>query len=315
LRSLLGYSNPELARVDPLEMNLLVAKGIPQLAHLDIPRYQRTADKWAAEARRAMRSFEGQFHAAPQDWKNDLAFFRLGVLCWYVDEQLGIRYREDQRDLKAVHYTDPNDLFLHGVMDSRRGTCANMAALHVALGWRLGWPVSLACAGAHFLCRYDDGKVTHNIEATKSGLGGFQSHPDSFYLKEYGLPEKAVRCGSDLRALTPTELLGVFIGLRGRFWDNTGRMTEADADYLLARALCPRNRYLYHAQMQASVQESMDLFEPGERDHPIELASWLQEVVRVAPREWRNRAQEHKETSHASAGDAVFTYDYSGKQQ
>ena len=27
-----------------------------------------------------------EFHASPGDWKGDLAFFRLGLLCWFLDE-------------------------------------------------------------------------------------------------------------------------------------------------------------------------------------------------------------------------------------
>jgi hypothetical protein len=64
--------------------------------------------------------------------------WRTGVLCWFVDEVLGVRYREDQIGLTAVFYDDPGDLFLHGLIDTRRGTCATMPALHVALAWRLG---------------------------------------------------------------------------------------------------------------------------------------------------------------------------------
>ena len=201
--SLLGQSNQELRLADPLWMNLLVASGIPLLKDLEIARYQRTADEWAEDLRRRLPRMEAHFHKAPHSWKNDVHFFRLGALCWYVDERLGIRYREDQRDLKRVLYTDPTDLFLNGVMDSRRGTCGNMAALHVAIGWRLEWPVSLACVGSHLICRYDDGKVAHNIEATNNGKGGFHSHPDEYYLKEHRLTKTAVRCGSDLRRHAP----------------------------------------------------------------------------------------------------------------
>src|SRR5262245_30309884 len=114
-------------------MNLLVARGIPRLAHLDITSYQRLADEWVEDFRPRLPGGEAKFHKRPQDLKNDVNFFRLGMLCWYIGEVLGVRYREDQRDLKSVLYTDPSDLFLNGVMDSRRGTCGNMAALHVAL--------------------------------------------------------------------------------------------------------------------------------------------------------------------------------------
>src|SRR5439155_15895704 len=107
-----------LGRLDPLEMNLAVAKDIPSLAGLDIGRYRAAADHWAAEVRKALPAAEAEFHKTPQDWKNDINFFRLGLLCWYVDEVLGIRYREDQKDLEQVFYADPSDLFLTGVMDT-----------------------------------------------------------------------------------------------------------------------------------------------------------------------------------------------------
>jgi hypothetical protein len=280
---LLGLSDAELARVDPVEMNLLVARGIPRLAHLDIASYQRLADEWAADFRPRLPGGEAKFRQRPRDWKNDVHFFRLGMLCWYIGEVLGVRYREDQRDIKSVLYTDPSDLFLNGVMDSRRGTCGNMAALQVALGWRLGWPVSLACVGSHFICRYDDGKVTHNIEATNLGKGGFHSHPDDYYMREYRLPPRAVTCGSDLRAVRPREMLGIFYGLRGRHLDNVGEMAQAEGDYLWARALFPNNRQLFNGQVQVSVQVAPDLFEPDEKGHPNELADWLQQVVGRRP--------------------------------
>jgi len=313
VRDLLAYSDEQLALIDPLEMNLAAAREIPSLSHLDIGAYKRTADTWANDVKRGLREAEQQFHDSPWSWKNDLHFFRLGYLCYYVDEVLGIRYREDQKDLTKVFYTDPSDLFLNGVMDTRRGTCANMAALHVALGWRLRWPVSLACVSSHFICRYDDGKVTHNIEATKTGGGGFHSHPDDYYLKEYRLPPKAVRCGSDLRGLTPRELLGVFVGLRGRHYEDTDRFELAEPDFLLARYLFPRSRNLHFVQVMASVQNGMALFDPGEPGHPTDLAAWLAEVVRQAP--WLRPEFVQKETNDASPQDTEYRYDWSGQEK
>jgi hypothetical protein len=76
------------------------------------------------------------FRRTPQDWKNDVNFFRLGVLCGYLEHEAGIVYNEDQRTATDVYYTNPSDLFLNGVMDTRQGNCGNMAVLHVAIGSR-----------------------------------------------------------------------------------------------------------------------------------------------------------------------------------
>jgi hypothetical protein len=280
-RQLLACSDAELARVDPLVMNLLVARSIPSLADLDLARYQELADQWAEDVRRRLPAAERVFLQTPQHWKNDLNFFRLGVLCGYLEHEAGLSYNEDQRYAAAIRYTDPSDLFLNGVMDTRQGTCANMAALHVALGWRLGWPVSLACVRSHYICRYDDGQVTHNIEATQAGYGGFKSDPDDYLIERYELPTEAISSGSDLRAVTPREMVGIFVGLRGRHMRDTGRTDDAERDYLLARHLFPANRKLYLEATEAAVLRSERLFEPGELGSPQSLAEWLDSRYRM----------------------------------
>jgi hypothetical protein len=239
LQQLAEIPDADLARVDPVEVNLVVARGIPSLAGLDIPRYQAAADGWAEEVAAELPRQEGHFWCRPRDWKGDMNFFRLGVLCWYIDERLGVAYREDQRHLKSVRYTDPSDLFLNGVMDTRRGTCGNMAALHVALAWRLGWPVSLARAGHHQLVRYEDGVNAYNVEATNAGKGGFRSESDEFYVKEYSYSNSGDYLGVDLRALGPREMLGIFVGGRARHFRDTGRVNAALQEYALAHRLYP----------------------------------------------------------------------------
>ena len=179
--------------------------------------------------------------------------YRLGVLCHFVHNDLGIRYREDQKFAPKVTYTDPGDLFLNGVMDTRRGTCGNMAALHVALGWRLGWPVSLALARWHCILRFDDGRSVWNIEASNTE-GGFRTNPDGYYQKEYNIPQGHIDCGSDLTFLRPRQLLGHFIGagpalvgyaLRrqgGRIGVGRAIHRAAQEDFQSALALFPQSR-------------------------------------------------------------------------
>lgn len=274
-RQLLAYSDADWRALDPLVSNLLVGKSIPALAHLDIAHYQRQADEWARQIKEWLPTTERHFWNDPSYFRNDINFFRLGGLHHFLEKRVGIEYREDQRNLTSILYTDPSDLFLNGVMDTRRGTCGNMAALYVALGWRLGWPVSLACAKSHYVCRYDDGKVQHNIEATQSGYGGFKSDPDEYLMAKYNLPSIAISCGSDLRAVTPREMLGIFVGFRGRHMRDTGRYDEAHQDYLLARWLFPDSRRLYIDSMALCVPYGEKLFQPDEVGSPCELTAAL----------------------------------------
>jgi hypothetical protein len=307
LNAMLGMSDADLASIDPLVMNLTVAQGIPALANLNIAAYVSLINRWSASLSRKMEVHESEFRKSPQDWNNDVALFRLGVVCWFIDVVLGIVYREDQRYLTRVRYTNPADLFLNGVMDTRQGTCASLAQLHVVLARRMGLPVSLACVGSHFICRYDDGERTINIETTNPGSGGFSSQTDDYILKKHNVPAKAQACGSDLRAVSPREMLGIFLGLRARHLENTHRMLEAEQDYLLARSLFPHSRQLYIAQNQVSVQRSMHRFEPEETGHPTELAKWLQEVVRQRPWE-RKSVANPPSMERENAGDVTALF-------
>ena len=188
-------------------------------------------------------------------------------------------------------------------MDTRRGTCGNMPALYVAIGWRLGWPVSLACVKSHYVCRYDDGRVTHNIEATQYGYGGFKSDPDDYLIRQHGLPPVAIRSGSDLRALKPREMLGVFLGFRGRHMRDTGKCEEAEADYLLARWLFPSSRRLYIDAMALALPRGAALFEPGELGSPQSLVEAITEQYGSGPA-WPTA------TDLGTIRDVVFTRMY-----
>jgi len=66
-RQLLSCSDDELARGDPLVMNLLVAKSLPGLADLDIARYQKLADQWAYGIHKRLPGAEAAFRKTPQD--------------------------------------------------------------------------------------------------------------------------------------------------------------------------------------------------------------------------------------------------------
>ena len=280
VRSIVGSTNADLARVDPLWLNLWVATGIPQLANLDIARYQAVVDGYAKDVREWLKHFEPQFHENPGAWENDVNFFNLGVLYRYVEEELGIHYKDEQKDAASARYTDPSDLFLNGLIDTKRGTCGNMAALFVAIGWRLGWPVSLACVRSHLILRSDNGLVQYNVEATRSGLGGMSTPPDEYYIKHYNLPPEAIQTGSDLRAVTPRELLGLFVGLRARHLRDIGNNPQAESDYLLARWLFPNNRSLYMEATGATVLRGMSLFHMSDVGSPYSLAEWIRDQHR-----------------------------------
>lgn len=282
---LAALSDEELERVDVVEMNVSVAREIPGLENLDYARYRRTVDGWTAQFRRWLPMVEHNFHRSPEAYKNDIHFFRLGMLAQFLDRHVGIAYVEDQKQAQVasrkagrkaeVRYTDPGHLLLHGLIDTKRGTCGTMPALHVAIGRRLGWPVGLACVNSHYVCRYDDGQVVYNIEATDTGRGGFAEGSDKDYIETEGVSRRAIAVGSDLRKLTAREMLGVFIQSRARHFQDIGKPRLAARDYALAHTLFPKSRKIYVGLVGNLLPVGEKLFAGNEFGHPYSLSRHL----------------------------------------
>ncbi len=90
------------------------------------------------------------------------------------------------------HYTDaldpagmpinPAELFLHGLLQTRRGYCMNLSLLYLILGERLNLPLVGVPLPNHFFVRYYSPEYRVNIEATEGGT----AFPDSFYEQRFG---------------------------------------------------------------------------------------------------------------------------------
>jgi hypothetical protein len=131
---LIGLSNERLAAVDPLAMNLIVAREISSLTTLDLANYQNIVNDWALTfAGQYLPYWTQSFQGDPTCFRNDYRFFAVGMICQYLREEVGVAYKEDQREITAIRYTNPSDLFVKGVIDSLRGTCATIPALALAI--------------------------------------------------------------------------------------------------------------------------------------------------------------------------------------
>ncbi|MCL2641684.1 MAG: hypothetical protein FWD53_12620 [Phycisphaerales bacterium] len=287
---LMALSDDELEKVDVLELNIAVAREIPGLENLDYNHYRQIVDNWTDQFRRWLPTVEYAFHEKPDGYKNDINFFRLGMLSQFLGSTIGIRYVPEQKEAQdqarkagmqpSVLYTNPGHLLVHGLIDTTQGTCGNMPTLNVIMGRRMGWPVSLACVKSHYVCRYDDSKVYYNIEATAVEHGGFGEGSDEDYIKKGDVSGKAIASGSDLRKLSTREMLGTFVTLRARYFADTERWELADRDYALARAIFPNHRQTYKESLGSILLRGESLFDPNEQGHPYTLHAHLASIFR-----------------------------------
>ncbi len=99
----------------------------------------------------------------------------------HKDEGYGYTDKVDQDGVPL----DPSEIFLHGLLDSRRGYCMNLSFLYLIVADRLDLPLHGVALPNHFFVRYESGPARINIETTESGA----SFPDAFYLDRFGIPQ------------------------------------------------------------------------------------------------------------------------------
>jgi len=133
------------------------------------------------------------------------------------------QYLFDEQGFAAVSEpTDPNDLFLHSVMDQRRGYCLSLSVLYLCLAERLGMPVYGVVVPGHFFVRYDDGRQRYNIETTSRGAVA----PDKHYVKKFKVPQ--VRGESIyMKNLNKHETLGCLFNNLGNTYNDVGQIDTA----------------------------------------------------------------------------------------
>jgi tetratricopeptide (TPR) repeat protein len=133
------------------------------------------------------------------------------------------KYLFDELGFKSVkEATNPSDLFLHSVLDKKRGYCLSLSILYLSLAERLGLPIYGVVVPGHFFIRYDDGRVRFNIETTSKG----GSAPDEHYINKFKIPETADD-SIYMVNLNKMETLGCLFNNLGNTYSNIGDVEAA----------------------------------------------------------------------------------------
>jgi tetratricopeptide (TPR) repeat protein len=205
-RGLYARTIEQVLRLDAEEVDLAIAALIISEQWSDIVhgrRYQSELDNMALEIR-----------ARLEDKGLNTSYKAVAVINKYLFDELGFKSVSEARD--------PNDLFLHSVLDRKRGHCLSLSVLYLSLGERLGLPLYGVVVPEHFFVRYDDGRVRFNIETTSKG--GYA--PDEHYVNKFKVPKK--RRGSIYMAnLNKIQTLGCFFNNLGSSYDAIGDTDHA----------------------------------------------------------------------------------------
>ena len=168
------------------------------------------------------------------------------------------KYLFDELSFDSIETADdPNDLFLHTVLDKRRGYCLSLSVLYLAIGERLGLPLHGVVVPGHFFVRYDDGRVNFNIETTSGG--GYAD--DEHYRKKFKVP-----AGSPLylKNLNKRQVLGCFFNNLGNSYTHVCNFEQAAKALIRAVEINPSlaesrsnlgNIYLQFGQVDEAIEQ------------------------------------------------------------
>jgi tetratricopeptide (TPR) repeat protein len=172
---------------------------------LDIPKYLARLDAMAQEIR-ARPEWQGE-ETNPRkliEILNDYIFTEAGYVVLTEDE------------CKTEHS------FLHVLLDSKKGGCASLSTLYLALAERLNLPLFGVCAPGHAFVRYESGATKINVEPTAKGA----RHWDITYSIGLGVPGTDAARSFYMRSLTKRQFLGLLLSNLGAACGTEGRFDE-----------------------------------------------------------------------------------------
>jgi len=164
----------------------------------------------------------------------------------------GIRY-----DYADPYLKKKSNKYINGLIDTKKGACVTMPTLFLAIAQRLGYPIYGVKAPDHFFLRYDDPSYREsNIEITAGG--GYA--PDEEYVKQFNIPQKAIKSGEYLRMLKHREMVADLVAEVAIEWAHRGDLLKAIRYFEHAFKVFPRsggiNFNLGRAYMQMAEQSS-----------------------------------------------------------
>ncbi len=132
------------------------------------------------------------------------------------------KYLYDELNYATIDSADdPDDLFLHIVIERKQGYCLSLSVLYLSLAERLGLPIYGVVVPGHFFVRYDDGRMRFNIETTSFG----NSAPDEHYKEKFKAPKHLKSLY--MKNLTKKQTLGCFFNNLGNCYLQVGDTDEA----------------------------------------------------------------------------------------
>jgi tetratricopeptide (TPR) repeat protein len=217
-------------------------------------------------------------------------------------------YLFDELKFRTVDKADnPEDLFLHSVMDRRQGYCLSLSILYLAIGERLGLPLYGVVVPGHFFVRYDDGQLRFNIETTSKGGTASDDH----YIKKFNVPRDDGTIY--MTNLNKLQAIGCFCNNLGNVYSDVGNIDQAMAALQCAVYINPSlgesrmnlgNIYLKKDRVDDAIAE----YQQAVKINPDEAKAHNNLGTAYQRRQWFNDALAEYTASMRLAPKSIDTY-------
>jgi hypothetical protein len=210
------------------------AVGLPGAEGLDIEHCLRWVDEAAVCVRSKTEQYLRRFQTEPEKYDHSEGVFRIMWLVTVLQRDLHVHYRQDVIELDDhAFFSDAANLFIHGIVEGKGGTCSSLPVMFAAVGRRLGYPLKLVGCKRHGFVRWEgaDGQ-RFNIETT---CRGYISNADEFYMHwpHQTTPDEITRF-KFLESETPEVEIASFRCQRGHIWTEHGKYGDAVFEHLRA---------------------------------------------------------------------------------
>jgi len=224
---------------------------------LDIKKYSAKINSIAKEA----KAFAEE-NAGGKNKISDPEYKKL-VLNTYLYREYKLQY-----DLSDPYAQKPQNRFIKGILDTKKGSCVTMPMLYIAVAQRMGYPVYPVNTPDHNFLRYVDARLKkQNIEATSNG--GYS--PDGVLIKDLEVSEAGVKSGAYMKTLTYRQYLAELLSHNGAYWAQQGYFQKAIEYLEKATELYPNGANTY--ELLARVN-----YEAGKQSDPLSAEMYLMDA-------------------------------------
>jgi hypothetical protein len=221
--------------IDLALANWLIVADVPEFHDLTREAYFAQLDAMTDQVRERMAGMQakGWPNSDSDNPETRCQRFCSAILdlhCAYAEE-----FREENltsAQMKAL-YANPDNIFLAGLMRTKRGSCVSLPMLYLVIGQRLGMPVHLVSVGKHSWIRWDEPRFRMNIETTAEKIAW--TPDESVYLDTEGMTRDQVE-GTDLQDLSNRQVIAELFFVRRGHWDTLDGECEAQSCIDLERA-------------------------------------------------------------------------------